>query len=370
VKRLRRLSTCLASCLMALCWCWSSSCSRDESNGETSGSGSEQPTDCSCPDAIPGSDVPCCGFEHPPRCTYGSDPRPACRDAVQCHGDLFPEPPFFWWPTTPSCAPEVSGTCPALAAAEGLCDPSGLVCNYPDGGQCACVTLADGDRWQCAAPAPAPCPTTAPNLGTNCELDSTLVCSYGLCDALTYVEVTCLDGAWTETEWFGDGTNLLSSSCPAKCPAQLPLEMSPCTVRGLECWYGEDPRPACRTHAACSSQLPPTWVVTTAECAPLSAVDCPASIADATGACSVPDTICTYPDAAQCACVASGNSHSWTCSPPPQPGCPTIGPTEYALCGTRQMGLQCTYGLCEVSTFVDVICTGNIWIETSNCDGT
>src|SRR5215207_7061625 len=70
------------------------------------------------------------------------------------------------------------------------------------------------------------------------------------------------------------------------CPQTFPDAGTACPVPRIECEYGSDPRRECRAFSAClgtpsGGAASATWRTQRNTCAPLPAVECPASFAAA-----------------------------------------------------------------------------------------
>jgi len=157
-----------------------------------------------CPASTPGESSPCPtdGL----KCRYGDDPRPDCRPYALCGPTGGPwncdaTPLLRWLYYNAFCDPIPNGVCPTSPNMSGACDPSGFICSFSDGAQCACVDSLMGPEWKCVPP-PAPgCPKTFPNEYEMCATPlEGLVCTYGMCEANTFAELECTqDNVWRAT---------------------------------------------------------------------------------------------------------------------------------------------------------------------------
>ncbi|MBK8170654.1 MAG: tail fiber domain-containing protein [Sandaracinaceae bacterium] len=167
----------------------------------------------------------------------------------------------------------------------------------------------------------------------------------------------------------GAGSDASTSACPAAAPAAG----SACTRDGLVCAFGDDPRPQCRRHFACSGGA---WTAQTpaTDCDPLPPVTCPASREAAQGtACSPEGAYCSY-DGLACACTTCPRPYPlcmpldapvWECAAPnADPACPSAIPNAGAACSVPAQ--HCSYG-CEAD--LDRDCTGGVWVESSSPSG-
>jgi len=159
-----------------------------------------------CPATFPTSGGTCA----PPNllCTYGTAPRPECRDRAQCQGGAWAAMPTICTTSTTGCP----ATPPAQTGTVACPGPMvGQTCEYPDNGngvECRCA----GDPTQtglyvCNRPtAPdAPCPAKLPNAGTPCDTATFqgIVCAYPCAGALYLFgeRATCsTSGIWIWTQ--------------------------------------------------------------------------------------------------------------------------------------------------------------------------
>jgi hypothetical protein len=157
-----------------------------------------------CPPDLPSAGDPCSPLDQ--LCSYGTAPRPECRDRATCTAS--------GWMVLPSTCPGlfVSSPCPAnppLPSDYLLCPGAevGNFCRYATasgaGIECRCVGNPDTmGNVVCAypIPPPAPCPPMLPNAGTACG-EAPTTCSYP-CFGLLYsssVTATCAEGTWSWT---------------------------------------------------------------------------------------------------------------------------------------------------------------------------
>jgi hypothetical protein len=135
-------------------------------------------------------------------CSYGDDPRPACRDRFRCTNGK-------WVAAHPA-----AGTCPPIAdcamTPSGFpvvgheCQTFGEECSFDGGASgtiyCRCNFCgamsscpASMAAWACAGPPIAPCPEALPNEGQPCEKKQS--CFYGVpCEGVT---MACDGKTWS-----------------------------------------------------------------------------------------------------------------------------------------------------------------------------
>lgn len=149
----------------------------------------------------------------------------------------------------------------------------------------------------------------------------------------------------------------------AACPLDPPQGQSSCATDGLVCEYGDDPRPACRPHAACEGGL---WNVALPKCPAIFGPGengCPAT-PTASGDCSPDGLTCDLGNGATCACgMCTGGPCSvtphWSCAQPPGGGCPVSPPLLGTACANA--ALTCIYGTCGASTSAGRVCSAGLW---------
>lgn len=157
------------------------------------------------------------------------------------------------------------------------------------------------------------------------------------------------------------------------CPASAPTAGAMCARDGLVCSFGDDPRPACRPRATCTSGSW-TFATPTPGCDPLPPATCPATREAAQGtACTPEGARCTY-DGLACACTRCPNPYPlcmelpapiWACDAPnPDAECPAAMPNLGVTCSAE--GKMCTYG-CEAGMARE--CTSGVWVEASSPGG-
>lgn len=149
-----------------------------------------------CPATAPDDGAPC------PKvnlvCELEDGPVLVCRARLTCTMN-------GWLTTAPGCSSEVTPDpkCPATApmgacdtmTEPGLCELGDTLCGCSDclGGPCGGAAM-----WVCSQKPAAPCPATAPKLGTPCDADM-LHCDYGACPlGGTPGGRICSEGLWTE----------------------------------------------------------------------------------------------------------------------------------------------------------------------------
>jgi len=193
-------------------------------NGGTGGSGGSSAF--SCPASPPGDGSPC---TPPPastspgisadsaHCSWGSDPRAACRTTALCTDKK------IWSvtkPTSPGCStPPLPSACPAAPATVGsTCSDKTLSCWYASGTNCWCSDCKGGTeypicqtidppQWACHAP-PSGCPTKLPQAGSACSTP-------GLdCGPDCNLSVVCESGRWVWKQ----------GNCPICASPDTPIE--------------------------------------------------------------------------------------------------------------------------------------------------
>lgn len=150
----------------------------------------------------------------------------------------------------------------------------------------------------------------------------------------------------------GDGAHdaaTLAGPCPTKQPDNA--AKTPCPSEGLQCEYGADPRPACRTVATCGANH--TWQVPIyGACAAIPPATCPQTRDIAAGAkCNVEGAFCRYDGFEPCECTncnkggpdaACLGEATWHCpAPHPDARCPAVMPRLGEPCA--QDGQVCKY---------------------------
>jgi hypothetical protein len=134
-------------------------------------------------------------------CSWGTDPRDACRVEGECATAIATSPSLSWAVSTPSCQP-LAASCPVAAPTSDGQDSctsaeSGLTCVYSgDAFTCAhCSGELAGDAltW-CFSALAAGCPADVPNYGDACSPES-LFCNYNAC-APGGAGLVCEGGVW------------------------------------------------------------------------------------------------------------------------------------------------------------------------------
>lgn len=167
-----------------------------------SSAGSAGATSSRCAATPPANGDPCepapdgTGFDSAD-CSWGDDPRPACRIRGRCQGGV-------WSISEPgdSCSvPAKPAACPAAApAASTTCSDAMLQCWYDDGTVCSCSNCEGGTEypicrsidppaWGCVKPHEG-CPNPPPQAGSACT-DLDLQCGTS-CE----LPIRCVAGAW------------------------------------------------------------------------------------------------------------------------------------------------------------------------------
>lgn len=149
-----------------------------------------------CPTVVPATGSAC--GEANLECSWGDDPRFACRTVKVCSGGTWESAGracSATEPTCPSAAP--TGSSPSCTSAE-----LGLTCVYDhEAYTCAPCTgnlCFTSNRWFSTALAAA-CPATVPNLGEECAETAGTACNYDACadDGVSLgVSMTCTDSFW------------------------------------------------------------------------------------------------------------------------------------------------------------------------------
>jgi len=195
------------------------------------------------------------------------------------------------------------------------------------------------------------------------------VASLAACGGQTSVDPGtdgAVDGATdsaTDTAVVDTGTDVAPDTSPGGCPATQPFS-GPCSPVGLECGYGDDPRPGCRPVAKCTSS---GWSSGVGACPPPPTTTCPTTLADAEGkACTVIGAYCTYGERT-CGCGncfggPCGTDAKWVCDPKnDDPACPAKLPNLGVAC--TKAGSKCTYGSCAVGNIAGRECKGGVWVD-------
>ena len=149
-------------------------------------------------------------------CSWGDDPRPACRTAALCQTD------GTWLVTAPTAAacsePALSSACPSTPPSSGTtCTDATVACWYEDGTRCGCSGCKGGSgypvcqivsppEWSCATPGSG-CPTTMPQAGSPCSTPD------ASCGPDCNLVITCKDGVW---QW-------RAGSCPICAAPDTPI---------------------------------------------------------------------------------------------------------------------------------------------------
>lgn len=148
---------------------------------------------------------------------------------------------------------------------------------------------------------------------------------------------------------------------PWGCPATQPFSGA-CAPVGLECGYGDDPRPGCRPVAKCTAS---GWSSGVGACPPPPTTTCPTTIADAEGkVCTVVGAFCAYGDRV-CGCGncfggPCGGDAKWVCDPKnDDPSCPSKLPNLGTPCAKE--GAKCVYGTCAAGNIAGRVCKGGFY---------
>ncbi len=158
------------------------------------------------------------------------------------------------------------------------------------------------------------------------------------------------------------------------CPASAPNPSSACSIDGIQCEYGTDPRWTCNTVAMCMGG---TWLFGDfggQGCPTVSGSDCPAAFSDIHqgDSCTETNAPCNYSSSSAtefCICGSlggpvqlDGGHDQWQCSAP-QEGCPAAKPHLGATCA--QANLQCDYSVCGEPNGLSVQCdpSTSTWVE-------
>jgi hypothetical protein len=153
------------------------------------------------------------------------------------------------------------------------------------------------------------------------------------------------------------------------CPAQAPADGTACGA-DLQCEYGVDPNPYCRTLAVCFQQKWQVNPVSSTDCPSKTATTCPASSAAAMdAACTESGAWCTFPPGRSCHCTDCRpgpvgpyctGSPTWHCPFAPM-DCPAVIPPPGTTCsGTAYCDYGCEFGVRR--------CVSGLWrSEGGNC---
>jgi hypothetical protein len=143
-----------------------------------------------CPNSVPALGSECAGTGQ--QCEYGTSAwNPACNSIITCTGNVWTQGA----PGVSNCTePQPNPVeCPTTYQySRATCPQAGLLCEYPEGDECACQALDGGSQWTCY-PEPG-CPTTRPRLGSPCTAEPP-TCSYPASSGCGYSQV-CGDGVW------------------------------------------------------------------------------------------------------------------------------------------------------------------------------
>jgi hypothetical protein len=154
------------------------------------------PYDGGCPSSPPaaGSTCPTLGLS----CTWGSDPRIACRASATCLGPPAVAP--SWSVAQDHCSP-LAACCPATPPTQDdPCDSAslnGLACVYSGSVySCGCVPpeMENVPLTWCLIGNYPGCPSVVPNLGTECDSPG-LNCVYNYCTT-PEIAIECFEGTW------------------------------------------------------------------------------------------------------------------------------------------------------------------------------
>lgn len=168
-----------------------------------------------------------------------------------------------------------------------------------------------------------------------------------------------------------------------RCPTPEPTIGSDCLTddEGLLCFYGEDPRVACRGRYECHEgtwRLPPGIF---GLCHEPEEDFCPSEQPPSADVCTVstagPDMVCGYENNLSCMCYGHGlgnepgGSGYWNCFGPPADGrCPAVIPNLGEGCEVQ--ALQCRYepASCDGASYDTVFCFNGEWElgEEVGCD--
>jgi hypothetical protein len=171
------------------------------STGGGAGASSGGDVSSTCPAEPPAGNSDCVsqdvGFARAD-CSFGDDPRPACRTLALCVAGSWQVTP----PDQARCsAPPLPGACPEAPPPVGSeCLDATLQCWYDDGTNCSCSACRGGSeypicqtidppQWACRTP-PTGCPNPLPQAGEPCT-ERDLSCGPN-CEQ----PIRCLDGVW------------------------------------------------------------------------------------------------------------------------------------------------------------------------------
>jgi hypothetical protein len=150
-----------------------------------------------------------------------------------------------------------------------------------------------------------------------------------------------------------------ATPCPADSSAT-----GACTVDGLQCTYGDDPRASCRTRLSCAGGM---WQLTSPRCTPLGTACGSAPMQMVV--CATDGDVCVYTDGTRCNCAycpsggpacANVPPTRWFClAPPANASCPRTMPNLGERCSATD-GTQCDYDGC--GSGMAVTCMGGFWV--------
>lgn len=171
--------------------------------------------------------------------------------------------------------------------------------------------------------------------------------------------------------WGGCASDDDGSEGTFVCPADAPADGAPCTPppsasawATAHCSWGDDPRPACRTTAVCSTDG--SWAVTTPSCTgPALPAACPSPAPDSGTVCSDASLGCWYDDGRRCRCSScQGGTQYPVCQPidppewacfSPRAGCPPVIPQAGDPCSTPNLD-------CGPNCELEVVCPDGVWV--------
>ncbi len=143
-----------------------------------------------------------------------------------------------------------------------------------------------------------------------------------------------------------------------ECPMSEPTAGTACTALELDCSYGDDPRPSCRSRFSCRAMV---WdLVQDGSCA--ADATCPSSPPPTGSDCLSLNQQCAYPSQQTfCTCPPCQGfcpSEVWVCSIPPSAACAAALPNAGTACTGSA---TCTYGSCRLGDATEATCQGGVW---------
>lgn len=157
----------------------------------------------------------------------------------------------------------------------------------------------------------------------------------------------------------GTGGTGGESGTSGPCPTTEPMNGSVCSTPNTQCSYGESAFPRCRRRYRCDTGQ---WANIGGFCDPEPAACSPANPAGTS--CGTQFSYCVDNGTSLCMCPICGGAGcqpepwTWSCSGPPQSGCPDIVPNEGTTCNDAT--LDCEYGI-MCNEYARTRCVNGIW---------